>query len=202
MSFFPRRPAFLPLVALVCAALSGCASPDPSYYTLASVPGAVLPAGAAQSPAAAAVQSIELRRPGIAGYLDRAEIVRGSAGYELSIAGNARWGEPFGDMLGRVLAQDLSQRLPGVAVFTEAGAISSDADLILELDVQRFDTDASGNVVLAAQVALSHGRAHTQPVTRAFRLSAPLPGPGTAQLAATMSALLGQLADAIALLAR
>jgi len=120
----------------------------------------------------------------------------------LAIAGNARWGEPFGDMVGRVLAQDLAQRLSGIAVFTEAGAISSDADLVLELDVQRFDTDASGEVVLAAQSALSHGRAHSLAQTRAFRFTAPLRGPGTAQLAAAMSALLGQLADAIAPLAR
>ena len=210
MIMFSRRRAYLPLAGLFCAALAGCASPDPTYYTLASVPGPTVPGPTVPGPTVSmpasghspAFFSIELRRPGIAGYLDRAEIVQGSAGYQLAIAGNARWGEPFGDMVGRVLARDLSQRLPGIAVFTEAGAISSDADLILELDVQRFDTDANGAVVLAAQVALSHGRAHSQAVTRGFRFTVPRPGPGTAQLAAAMSALLGQLADAIAPLAR
>lgn len=183
----------LALTALL-AALAGCASPDPTYYTLAEVPGAT-------SSVPDAVHSIELRRPGIAGYLDRAEIVRSSAGYRLDVVSNERWGEPFGDMLGRVLAQDLAQRLPGVAVFTEAGALSADADLLVELDVQRFDVDADGNATLLAQIALSHGRTHANLRTRALRLTTPAPH-GTTGQAQAMSTALGQLADQIAALAR
>ena len=63
-------------------------------------------------------------------------------------------------MLGRVLTEDLVERLPGAAVFSESGAISTRPDLVLEIDVQRFDTDATGTLVLLAQVAVRRvGRA-------------------------------------------
>ncbi len=43
-------------------------------------------------------------------------------------------------------------------MFTESGAITADADTIVEVDVQRFDLDTSGVVVLAAQVAVERSR--------------------------------------------
>ena len=180
-----RAPALL-----LAGLLAACASPNPRLYTLAVVPGAPVKG--------TGPGSIELLRPGLAGYLDRADIVRSDSNFELQTASLERWGEPLGDMIARVLAQDLSQRLPGTAVFTESGALSSDPDLKLEIDVQRFDLDGSGKLVLVAQAAVSRGRTHDQVATRSFRLTiAPASGT-TRDQAAAMSQALGQVADTLA----
>jgi uncharacterized lipoprotein YmbA len=169
--------------------LGGCSSPDPTFYTLQPVPG---------TPAASQVRTIEVRRPGLAGYLDRSDIVLKNAGYTLDVNGQLRWGEPLGDMIGRVLTQDLSQRLPGSSVFGQSGAITADADLRVEVDIQGFDADASGAVVLTAEVAVEAGRSHAPLATRHVSLTAQPAGPGAAALVASMSGLLGTLSDQVA----
>lgn len=174
-------------VSLFAVLLVGaCASAEPAYFTLAPVPGVARAGGP---------PLVELRRPGIAGYLDRPEIVR-SGEYQLRVAANERWGEPFGDLFGRVLAEDLNRRLPGTTVFTSNGSISAPADATVEIDVQRFDADAAGLVTLSAQVAVSRQR-RGPAVTRAIRLTRPAGGT-TVDLVATMSALMGEMAEVVA----
>ena len=98
-----RRRGFVLLAPLVGAA---CGSPNPNYYSIVARSGPTVPAG----PKVVAVKDI-----GLASYLDRREIVRSSEGYRLDIMSNDWWGEPLGDMLGRVLVMELSQRLPAIA---------------------------------------------------------------------------------------
>ena len=174
-------------------ALWGCTSPDPAIYTLRATPG---------QPVGGGPVAIKLARPGLAGYLDRPEIVRDNSINRLQLNSGERWGEPVGDMIGRVLALDLSQRLPGSSVFTEAGTISVDPSATVELDVQRFDLDTGGLVVLLVQVAVEQGRSHDPAATRSLRLTTQPAGAGTPQLVAAMSDALGQLADQIAVLLR
>ena len=177
------------LLAPLVLTAARCASPDPAIYTLRAVPGAARSGGPS---------AVKLARPGLAGYLDRPEIVRDSAASRLSLRSGERWGEPLGDMIGRVLAEDLSQRLPGSSVFTEAGSISVDPSATIELDIQRFDLDASGVVVLQAQVAVEQGRSHDPSGTRSVRLTLAPGADATSALVAAMSALVGQLADVVA----
>lgn len=174
--------------------LAACASPEPTYYTLAPVPGPQV---------AVAVSTVELRHVGLAGYLDRSDIVRRDSGYRLEIANNERWGEPLGDLIGRVLAEDLTQRLVGATVFTEAGTISAESDATVEVDVQRLDATPDRTVTLLAEVAV-RGKVGGIPAVqpRSVRLTAPVTGPGTANLVATMSLLTGRLADTIATMLR
>jgi len=180
-------------ILLLLATLAGCASPEPAYYTLAPIPGAPAPGGP---------KLVELRRPGLAGYLDRPEIVRANSAYSLRVAGAERWGEPLGELVARILAEDLNTRLPGTSVFTASGTISAEANATVELDIQRFDADASGEVTLVVQVAVTRGRARANAVTRSIRLQVHPNGPGTADLVAAMSRALGQLADTVATLLR
>ncbi len=176
-------------VMVLLAGLAGCASPNPNLFTLAAVPG---PARTARA------GGIELRRVGLAGYLDRPEIVRSDTQYRLQVSGNDRWGEPMGSMLERVFTEDLVQRLPGASVFTEAGAISTRPDLVLEIDVQRLDADATGNVVLLAQVAIQHDDATRPTAANEVRLTIRPAGARTTDLVAAMSTVLGQFADEVA----
>ncbi len=181
------------LMAPALLALWGCASADPAIYTMRAVPGQAIGGGP---------PAIKLARPGLAGYLDRPEIVRDSSASRLKLNGGERWGEPLGDMIGRVLALDLSQRLPGSSVFTEAGTISVDASATIELDVQRFDLDTNGQVVLLAQVAVEQGRSHDPSATHSLRLTVQPTGTGTPELVAAESSALGQMADQLAGLLR
>lgn len=169
--------------------LAGCASPPQTLYTLAAQPGPIQNLR---------ISGLELRRVGLAGYLDRDVIVRSAAGYRLSVTANERWAEPLGRMLDRVLTEDLAQRLPKTLVFAESGAIGGNPSLILEINVQRMDMDAGGEVVLLAQVALRRDGSKAAPRTWTERLTARPVGQGTAELVATMSGLLGRLADRIA----
>ena len=181
------------VLMLVLSGLWGCASPDPSVYTMRAVPGQPVGGGPA---------AVKLARPGLAGYLDRPEIVRDSAASRLQLNSGERWGEPLGDMIGRVLALDLAQRLPGSSVFTEAGTISVDPSATVELDVQRFALDTDGPVVLLVQVAVEQGRSHDPSATRSLRLTVQPAGTGTPELVAAESAAVGQLADQVAVLLR
>jgi len=175
-------------VILLAALLAGCASPNPEFFTLAAEPGPV---------GHLALHGIEVRRVGLAGYLDRSEIVLSSAGFRLMLAQNQRWGEPLGSMLGRVFAEDLIERLPDADVFTEAGAISTAPDLVLEVDVQRFDAEANGELVLLAQVAVRRGDASAPAQARTLHLTVTPAGPTTRDHVAAMSRELGELADQV-----
>ena len=177
------------LLIPVAFGLARCASPDPAIYTLRAMPGAVVGSGP---------MAVKIARPGLAGYLDRPEIVRDSSVSRLTLNSGERWGEPLGDMMGRVLALDLAQRLPGSSVFTEAGTISVDPSATVELDVQRFDLDQSGAVILLAQVAVEQGRSHDPAFTRSLRMTVTPASTRTPDVVAAMSQTVGQLADSIA----
>lgn len=170
-------------------ALDACSSAEPVYYTLSARPG---------TPRRGKARSLELRRVTLAGYLDRTAIVRSAANYRLAVASNERWGEPLADLVARVLAENLVQRLPDATVVTEAGALSVDTDLLAEIDVQRLDADAEGRVVLLAQMAVRPRFGRRTGVTRTLRLEVAPAGAATADFAAAVSTALGQLADALA----
>jgi uncharacterized lipoprotein YmbA len=180
------RGALSAALALLGAALVGC-SPTPAYYTLAPVPGFVEGGGP---------RVLELRRVSLAGYLDRQEMVLTSEGYRLRITPRSVWAEPPADMIGRVLAEDLSQRLPGTVVFREATGATLTPRATVAVSIQRFNAQSSGPLVLRALVSVSrrNGRDRGQVVVLAVPREADTPG----ALAAAMSAALGQLADRIA----
>jgi uncharacterized lipoprotein YmbA len=173
---------------LLMALVAGCAlSPTPTLYTLAPINGQIVTAPA---------MSIELRRIGLAGYLDRPELVRGTRDYHLVLDDKSHWAEPLGTMLDRVLSEDLVLRLPQATVFRESGAISTKPDLIVEIDIQRLDSDRDEALVLLAQIALRPERGTARAST--LRLQQAVGGTNATSQAAAMSAALGALADRIA----
>src|SRR6201993_262806 len=118
--------------------VAACSSPNPVLYTIAPVSGAAQTGG----PKIVAIQQISLAR-----YLERSQIVRSSENYRLDVMSNDWWGEPLGAMLSRVLVEELGQRLPQSTVFNESGAVTASPDAMIELNVQRLDEDASGNLL-------------------------------------------------------
>ncbi len=183
-----------PLLRLAVLALAGltaaaCSSPDPVLYTLAPTTGAVYGGGGPRV--------VLLHQIAIAHYLERSQIVRSSENYRLAVKENDWWGEPLPAMLSRVLVEELGQRLPNSVVIADNGAVSAEPEATIELNIQRLDEDAAGDLILQAQVGVRyHGRA--QPVLRSFRFVVPPPAPGVPGEVAAISAAVGRLADGIA----
>lgn len=176
-----RRHA-LALIALVPAA---CASPNPTLYTLAPVPGPTHPH---------APHMIEIRNVSLPHYMERSEIVRSTEDYRLVVLPNDWWGESLSSMINRMLVQELTQRLPNSSVVSEIGAISGTPNATVGINVLRFDADQSGQVVLDAEIAVTgHPKAH-----RTVHLLVPLPGPTTPALVSAMSDAIGKLANVVA----
>jgi uncharacterized protein len=67
----------------------------------------------------------------------------------------------------------------------------------VEVNIQRLDEDAAGNLVLLAQAAV-RATGQTQPELRNFRFSVPPSAPGIPGEVAAISGAVGRLADSIA----
>ncbi len=187
-----RRLASLALPALgLPSLLAACStSPEPVLYTIPVRPGPVLPGGP---------RIVQLRDIGLASYLDRREIVRSSEGYKLGLARNDWWGEQLHSLLSRVIVVGLSQRLPGSNVYAEGGAISSDPNAVLSVNIQRFDLDQSGVVQLLAQAAVEFNRPKRS-AARTFTISKAAPSADTAGQVAAMTDAVAELTDGLATL--
>jgi uncharacterized lipoprotein YmbA len=184
-----RRFAALALPALALPGLAACgASPNPVYYTVVMRTGPTLPSGP---------KIVLLKDIGLASYLDRREIVRSSEGYKLDVMSNDWWGEPLGGMLNRVLVVELSQRLPNSKVYGESGAITSDPNVTVGVNIQRLDADKAGMLILLAQAAAEFNRPRRL-AARNFTISRPLPTQDIPGLVAAISDALGELADGVA----
>jgi uncharacterized lipoprotein YmbA len=101
-------------------------------------------------------------------------------------------------MIGRILAQNLAQRLPSARVYTESGAISSSPDALVELDIQRFELAENGSVELVAQVALHWPKTQAQPRLDRYTLRRSPKNGSNERLVTEMSGLLAELANTIA----
>ncbi len=178
--------AGLALPALAAA----CSSPEPALYTIQMKPGPVLPGGP---------RIVQLRDIGLASYLDRREIVRSSADYKLGVMANDWWGESLGSMLSRVIILGLSQRLPNSSVYPEGGAISSDPNAVVGVNIQRLDLDASGTLELIAQAAVEFNRPKRS-AARSFRILKSPPTPNVAGQVAATSDAIAELTDGLATL--
>ena len=173
------------LMLVTLAALpAGCSSPNPTLYVLAPVPGATR---------TGAPSVVQVRTIAVAHYLERSQIVRSSEGYRMDVLANEWWGEPLDTMIGRVLVQELNQRLPGNTVYGESGAISTRSDATVEINLQRLDLDRQNEVILAAQIAVDGRVSAARGVSFTVRPA----DATTPALVAAMSEAIARLADTI-----
>lgn len=175
-------------------ALGGCqGSPSAKFYTLASRPGPL--------PAASFSKTITVKRVEVAKYLDRPQIVRHYNPYGLSLAEFDRWGEGLGDMVTRVLVENLTQRLPRSQIYAATSPLTSPtADMTVEVNIDSFEPDSGGAVILAAQWVVHYPNGSARFRSQRIRVEptggAPK-GDATNQIVA-MSDALGDLATDIA----
>jgi uncharacterized lipoprotein YmbA len=82
-------------------------------------------------------------------------------------------------------------------VLGSGGSISAPADLLVEINVLRFQPDSSGRIQLSAVVAIKSGKDRTVLMTRTVQGSIMPAGPGVPDIVAAMSMLWAQAADQI-----
>jgi uncharacterized lipoprotein YmbA len=183
-----RRNILRAAPGLVIAGLAGCAAPPAQYFRLEAVAGSVTNIQP---------QTIRVRDISIPGYLAQNGIAKTADAYEFAVFDNDLWAEPLADMLQSTLVQNLTQRLPACIVTGSRGAVGTPAGLLIELNVLRFEPDATGRVTLQAQVALKSSPGGAFLVTKTLAVSAMPAGSGAAGIVAAMSLLWGQLTDDI-----
>ncbi len=186
-----HRRALLRTAAAAVITLAGCASAPTSYYRLAVVPGPVN---------AGVALRIAVRSINIPGYLDQNGIAKAGASYEFSTFPNDIWAEPLDSMLQDIAVQELSQRLPSSTVLASGGSIASASDLLIELNILRFDPDSSGQLTLNVQIALKSGHDYHILTVQTFTATATPGGPDVTSTVAAMSTLWGKFADQVAVL--
>jgi uncharacterized lipoprotein YmbA len=177
--------------ALLLLALTACASSPPTRF-FALDPAAP---GAAASRGRETSAPVKVDAVHIPPTLDRESMVRGESGNQLQISSQDRWAGDLGEMIRRVLTQNLASRLPpGGVIAPESPAPPSARGLVV--DILTFQPQG-GEVVLDADWTLLQGTQSNVVLHRSAHLTAP--GASSAQgQAAAMSTLLGELADGIA----
>jgi len=130
------------LVGTLAVLAAGCGrSPRTQFFTLA----AVRPDTAQRSFAGAPLQVRAVHIPAV---LDRPERVTARSPQRLDIIETQQWGGPLDDMIRRVLSRDLTIRLPaGMVLLANAPGAGSRGIVV---DIQEFEPEADGNVVLDA----------------------------------------------------
>jgi hypothetical protein len=134
----------LPLLALTAVlAGAGCATvPPPTLYVLKATDPAPSPVPA---PLVVALGPVT-----VPDYLDRTDIVHRASDNRLAVADNERWAESLRAGLQRVLAADLARRLGATVWVTSGSERAGPADLEVPVDLETFEPDATGRVVLTA----------------------------------------------------
>lgn len=171
--------------------LAGCGhSPATRFFTLDAMP-------AARPVATAWLAPVQLDAVHIPEVLDRPELVRQIAANRLQVSEQDRWGAPLGQMMRRVLAQDLLTRLPaGSFVLPDAPKVAGVRGLVVT--ILQLQADAAGRLTLQASWSLVAGDLTQAAPNHDVQLTAQAPSHDAAAQAAAMSRILGELADRIA----
>jgi uncharacterized lipoprotein YmbA len=168
-------------------ALAGCSSAPVRNYQLAPVQGTILGGTGLH---------IVVRSISVPAALGQSGLPRPGGVYDANAFANDVWAAPIAGMLQSTMVQNLAQRLPGDDVLAGGGAIGAAPDIYVEINVLAFAPDATGNISIQAQLATRHAAAQDWQF-RNFVASA-AGGLQPEQIAAAMSSLWGQAADAVA----
>ena len=177
----------VPLLALL---LTACAGAQTRFYTLQPT------TPAAQEHATYAGPLIRIDAVHIPASLDRPELVRDEGGDRFTVSDNDHWAAPVGELLRRVLTQDLAAVLPpDKVIFPDAPKLPGSQGLVV--DILSITPSAEGVVMQASWTVLPAPRGGPAR-QRTVRLTVPSAGAGVQGNATELSALAGQLAAAIA----
>jgi hypothetical protein len=105
-------------------------------------------------------------KPSIAGYADRTQMVTRGPGSRISIHEFEVWSDPPGELIQRVVVDELAQRFGADRVMTTPAAHYAMPGWRVVIDVIRFDVDERGDAVLDARWTLLAGPSDRLAVSR------------------------------------
>jgi uncharacterized lipoprotein YmbA len=130
---------------LGCLLLAACTSPTAHLYTLmASEPAAV----AAPSNGEYKVVIAHVTLPE---SVDRPELVIRAGPNRVSALEQERWVEPLHEAIPRAIREDVSTQLPGVTVLLDGEVADAKPDLVLDLEIVRFELFPGERAVIEAR---------------------------------------------------
>ena len=188
-----RRPGLVPARVAIAILVSACSSagPPPGLYVL----------GDAARPKPELVSQrddpiVEVKPVRVPDYLDTTDIFTRGPGGRIVASQSARWGERLSVGLTRAVATSLEARLPQLAVTTAPPLESPRWQLLIDIDT--FEAQAGGQLVLTADWTLLKGRRGERLREEKVSLVTPV-GQGSDQaVVAAMNQQVDQLVDRIA----
>ncbi len=183
-----------PLMALMLL-LAGCGSSPPThYYTLTPDPAPV----PGYHPVEHKGHAVMIGHVDIPGELDRDSLVTRIGPNRLNVSDQDRWAGPLDEMIRRILAADLRERLHSVTVLAPGDPVPERGARAVLVVIRHFMGDSTGHVVLEADWSLVSARSAKPLFTRHASLTTEA-GAGTAPaVVAAMSRALAELSDEIA----
>ncbi len=134
-------------------------------------------------------------------YLNRSQIVTRDVDAQMRVDDFSRWTEPLADSMHRIISTDVDNLLHGVVVvmYPYEAVVRSHLDYRLVGDVNRFDADSSGLVVLEIQWAIVDTEANLLVPARRNRYQAQMVTSGDfGAMVAAMNDVLSQFSRDVA----
>jgi uncharacterized lipoprotein YmbA len=180
------------LTTAACSAVLPKSDPSEFYLltTLEPAPAAAAPSAGAPSVLVAAVV--------LPRYLDRRELVTRLASNQLRVEDLELWAEPLRDSVPTTIEHDLATLLGEERVARLPWTAPTPADLVLSIDLRRFEKTSRRTVELEATWKIADGRGGAVRVRRATRLSLAIGAEGTQAAVRSMSDALATLSREIA----
>jgi len=175
-------------VIIVSCSLAGCSSilaprPDVSkFFILTAAQSGFQPAGASLNHVTIGLGPVRLPA-----YLDRAEIVTRTEPNRLELSDTDKWAEPVEANFRRVLGTDLAARLVNAQIVQFPWYSTTRIDYKVEVSVDRFERDASGNAHLIARWTVRDGATNRLLAQRDSSFSESAKSSATADSVAAMS---------------
>ena len=179
---------------VVVASLTGCLGSAPStrLYMLDSV-AEKSSAEPGQKPVSLIVREVRLPQ-----YLDRPQIVTRDEGHRLQLAEFDHWGGDLREDMTRTLVENLGRLLASDRIFAAPLTAAVTPDYRLDLEILRFEREPGGQVRLTARWWLTRGAESVVVATRELSIAGSIAAGSYPALVASMSAVYGELARAIA----
>ena len=147
--------------------LNACATREPlgRYFVLTSEPSPGEPNGSQSVHGA----RIFIRRVDIPGYLLSTKLVSRHADNQVEYATTAQWAEPLDQGIAAAVANAIDHTARATVVGAPGGGVPPARDYDLKIDLERFEGDDKGDVVLGATWSLFLPESSTPVMTRRSR---------------------------------
>jgi len=194
-----RLTALAPIVVAAAVLSSGCVlkrSKGAQIYVLDAItPAGVDAATLRETP----LSVVGVLRVTVPGWIDRPEITRRAEGGEIVADEFARWGEPIGRGIQRVLTENLAALLPEHRVVAAPFAPGVAVDHRVDITITEATRQADGSVLVEARFALIGAKGTLVQQRSSHRARAAVAGSGGAVTGANeaLAGLSRDIADAL-----